>query len=378
MNNPCCDRCGGPTKKNGKTPAGRTRWRCKDPKCGASSSRSYDTRSRDLQTALDWLLSRRTQREHPLPERTLRRRCEILWDLWPVCPVDDVVHDVVHIDGIHLGRKAVALIAMADGHVIGWHIAKSESCASWTSLISRIAPPLAVVCDGCNGMLKAIHAAWPATLIQRCLFHVCMNVTTLTTNHPRLPAGRDLRELAIRLANVRDELQARRWLVDYNAWRVEYRDFLAQKTIRGDGAAEDTHRRLCKARNQLDRHLRENNLFTFLADLGEGHERIPSTNNRIESLNARLREMLRDHRGQSLTHRLHAICWWCQQHTENPEPASSLIDHCYTNEQIARLYEQAWERSPQGRQAVYGIPARYGTGIDWNEFHTSTPYNNTG
>ena len=23
------------------------------------------------------------------------------------------------------------------------------------------------------------------------------------------------------------------------------------------------------------------------------------------------------------------------------------------------------------------FPSRYGTGIDWNEFHTSTPWNNT-
>ena len=26
---------------------------------------------------------------------------------------------------------------------------------------------------------------------------------------------------------------------------------------------------------------------------------------------------------------------------------------------------------------LFGIPARYGTGIDWNEFHTNTRYPNT-
>lgn len=30
----------------------------------------------------------------------------------------------------------------------------------------------------------------------------------------------------------------------------------------------------------------------------------------------------------------------------------------------------------QGTWETYGIPNRYGTGIDWNEFHTATRYPN--
>ena len=33
------------------------------------------------------------------------------------------------------------VIAIADGHVIGWHVARNETCAAWSSLLSRIAPP---------------------------------------------------------------------------------------------------------------------------------------------------------------------------------------------------------------------------------------------
>jgi len=40
------------------------------------------------------------------------------------------------------------------------------------------------------------------------------------------------------------------------------------------------------------------------------------------------------------------------------------------DDRLERLYRQAWERSPQGQYETFGIPARYGTGIDWNEFHT--------
>lgn len=54
-----------------------------------------------------------------------------MWSLWPPVPLVDEVHHVVHVDGIHLHRDAVVLIAVAGGHVIGWHVAKSEKAAAW-------------------------------------------------------------------------------------------------------------------------------------------------------------------------------------------------------------------------------------------------------
>ncbi|PLS23737.1 transposase, partial [Bifidobacterium imperatoris] len=84
-------------KRNGTTSAGRTRWRCKDPGCGSSTSRVYDVKARGLRCGLDWLFSKRSQAEHRLPARTLRRRCELMWSLWPPVPLVDEVHHVVHV-----------------------------------------------------------------------------------------------------------------------------------------------------------------------------------------------------------------------------------------------------------------------------------------
>ena len=96
-----------------------------------------------------------------------------MWGLWPPVPLVDEVHHVVHVDGIHLHRDAVVLIAVAGGHVIGWHVAKSEKAAAWQCLMARIAPPDVLVCDGGGGVLKAAKATWPDTRIQRCLFVFC-------------------------------------------------------------------------------------------------------------------------------------------------------------------------------------------------------------
>ena len=44
-------------------------------------------------------------------------------------PIIDQVHDVIYVDGIHLGRKAVVLIARSDEYVLGWYAARAEKQA---------------------------------------------------------------------------------------------------------------------------------------------------------------------------------------------------------------------------------------------------------
>ena len=151
-----------------------------------------------------------------MPARSLRWANTLMRGLWPPVPLDRSAHDVVHFDGIHLHWKAVVLIAVADGHVIGWHVAGNETCAAWSSLLSRIAPPLAVVCDGGGGVLKALRTVWLSTRVQHCLFHVCMNITELTGLRPRLEAGKSLRKAAVALSRVSDADSAAEWLASYN------------------------------------------------------------------------------------------------------------------------------------------------------------------
>lgn len=147
----------------------RTRWRCGKRGCGASVTHSYDRGAEDVQGFLDWLLSRKTQRDASVPDRTLRRRNGLGWSLWPPCPMDGQVHDVVHLDGIHLGRKAVVPVAYAGGHVIGWYVARRETSAAWMSLMARIGRTLWSSCatgaaasarpSGTHGPAPACNAA---------------------------------------------------------------------------------------------------------------------------------------------------------------------------------------------------------------------------
>jgi hypothetical protein len=147
-------------KRNGTTSKGTTRWRCKIPQCGASRTISHPhSRDQDLEEFLSWLFSKNTQEEASSSARTLRRHVSRYWDYWPKTPLISEHHEWVHVDGIHLGRNAVVLIAVDEtGHVLGWHTARSESSRAWSTLFSRISPPTVLVCDGGSGIRKAMRS----------------------------------------------------------------------------------------------------------------------------------------------------------------------------------------------------------------------------
>lgn len=76
-------------------------------------------------------------------------------------PICDEVHHIVYMDGLWIGRSAVLLIACTDDHIIGCHLARSENAKDWGCLMSRIATPDLLVCDGGGGIEKARRAHWP-------------------------------------------------------------------------------------------------------------------------------------------------------------------------------------------------------------------------
>lgn len=367
MNNPKCATCGAKMKGNGTTKAGTRRWRC--PKCGASSVRRHDRSAKQLAAFLRWLFGKASAAELGTSRSTFWRRTSWVWSVWPIAPFTGEVHDVVFLDGIWLRRKAVVLIAVAGGHVVGWHLARSECAEAWAALMARIPAPAMAVCDGSPGFAKAARAAWPGTRVQRCVFHVAGQVKRCTTLRPRLEAGKELLGIANALLEAKDAESAAAWLLSYHAWRERWAAFLRESAFR-DGKRVYVHERLRKARGALDRLVRDKTLFAFVEMGRERGGEWPSTNNAVESVNARLREMLRHHRGLPLLHRVKAIFWWCYMHTENPLPAAEVLRVMPTDEDVEGLFAAASGGSGRGS----GAPDEYGKGIVWEEFHMPTRF----
>lgn len=111
-------------------------------------------------------------------------------------------------------------------------------------------------------------------------------------------------------------------------------------------------------------------LFTFVEMQQELGSEWPSTNNAVESVNSRIRDMLYLHRGLPLMHRIKAIFWWCYMHTKDPLPAAEILRVMPTDDKVDGLFAAASSRS--GRDD--GAPDEYGNGIVWDEFHMPTEY----
>lgn len=367
MKNITCPACGGETKRNGKTSAGTTRWRCKS--CGASTTQNYDRSTKLFKLFLDWLLSKKRQHEMGMPARTFRRLTSSFWSIWPVAPYCDEIHHVIHVDGIWLGRKAVVLIACTENYMVGWHLARSECASTWAALLVRIAPPDVVVTDGGSGFEKARRAIWPRTRVQRCTFHAFEQVKRQTTTRPKLQAGVELYGIAKDLLQVKDPNGAAIWLASFSNWCTRWDEFLKEKAII-DGKSQYRHERLRRARRGLEKLARAGTLFTYLDDnLVEGGY-VPATNNRIEGgVNRQLRIVLGEHRGLSIDRRIKAIFWWCYLHTECPLPASDILKKMPTDETIASLYRAASDAHGHDE-----LIERWGTAIQWNDLHMDGTY----
>lgn len=302
--------------------------------------------------------------------RTFRRRVGEFWRIWPIASYTGEICDVVFLDGIWIARHIVVLIASTRGHVLAWHLAQSENSEAWAALMLRIPAPTMAVSDGSPGLAKAARAVWPTTRIQRCLFHVFESVKRCTTTRPKLDCGCELYSLARKLLKAKDADSAAVWLSEYATWCAKWERFLREFTLK-DGKKQYTHERLRKARNILNRLVREGTMFTFVELQEEFGGVWESTNNAIEGgVNAQLRKLLRNHSGMTTMHRIKAVFWWCLIHSENSFSPAEILRMMPTDNDVEGLYASASNNDKHDD----GSPEEYGSGIVWNEFHMPTEY----
>lgn len=111
-----------------------------------------------------------------------------------------------------------------------------------------------------------------------------------TTTRPGLQAGVELYGIAGDLMHVGDLNGAAAWLAAFSNWCTAWEGFLKERTV-VDGRSQYKHERLRKARRILKKLCREGTLFAYLDEnLVKGGD-APSTSNKIESNNARIRAL---------------------------------------------------------------------------------------
>nr|WP_307334339.1 IS1249 family transposase [Microbacterium sp. SORGH_AS_1204] len=311
--------CGSKLVKNGRHPSGTQRWRCRP--CGSSTIRRRPdvTRREQLHRFLTWLMGKASQAElaSSRSARSFRRDTAWCWALEPRLPVTGEVHEVILVDGIWIETWCLLIALTTTNTVVGWQWAARESAAAWGALFESIPAPTVVVTDGGSGIRSALALHWPATAIQRCIFHLQLNVTRELTRNPRLRAGKDLRQIALALSGIHTVDDAITWRLTLEAWWKTYGHLLRERTLYDNGHFGYTHKPLHKAWAILHRVAENEHMFTFIR-----HD-APRTTSRLEGLNAQIRHLLRHHRGMPIQHQRRAVEWFLLLH-EVP------IDHAHS------------------------------------------------
>jgi transposase-like protein len=215
---------------------------------------------------------------------------------------------VVLVDGVWIGSWCLLIALSSTNHVLGWQWAARESTAAWEALFTQIPEPMIVVTDGGSGIRSALARTWPTAKIQRCIFHLQMNVTRELTRSPRTEAGRRLRNLAGALSDVHTTDDAIAWRLTLEAWWQRHGHLTRERTMFRNGSWGYTHDKLRKAWGILHRTAQTGHVFTYLDHTN------PRTTSRLEGLNSQIRHLLRNHRGMPLEHRKRAVEWFLLLH----------------------------------------------------------------
>jgi hypothetical protein len=296
--------------KNGRTAAGTQRWRC--PTCGASSTRRRAdvTRRHELEQFLRWLLGKDSQIEASRTSaRTLRRRTAWCWDVHPRLGPIETAHHQVLVDGVWIGTWCLLIAATEKLQVLAWQWCARESIAAWQALFAQIPAPEVVICDGGTGIAAAVHTIWPGTKIQRCLFHVQLNIRQHLTLKPRTDAGRRLLALSRMLSQVHTIQDAIDWQKHLDAWWKAHGHLTKERTYFRNGQWGFTHERLRKAWLLLRKLARSGTLFTYLE-----HSNARTTSPLEGGINSQIRHVLRTHRGMTEEHMKRAAEWFLTLH----------------------------------------------------------------
>lgn len=287
-------------RRDGHTPAGKQRWRCRS--CGQLAVRTRrDTTLRyQSRQFVHWLTGNRSLAEMAgelgCSRQALAARFAPWWSERPQpSPSLSKSCSTLILDGVYLsGRVNAVLIARSPERVHSWSFAERENTDSWMSFLFPLPPPLFVVADGQKGLTEAVSSCFPNAQLQRCLVHAERYARMKLSRNPKTRAGRELWALVRSLWQVRTRRQRRRWVRSYRKWERRHEQFLKQRssspTSRGWWY---THRNVRSARTHIRNALPH--LFLFVR-----YPEVPRTTNHVEGgVNARLKELVRRHRGLS-------------------------------------------------------------------------------
>ncbi|NON70858.1 IS1 family transposase [Corynebacterium ulcerans] len=330
-----CDICGSTLKKNGKTSAGKTRYRCKG--CGASSTatRSGTLHQRQMKAFISWLLG--NSRDKSDVSRTQRRLTSWCWQVPVPQPyMTDKACILVMNDGTFFHSWCL-IVAYNNTHVLGWQWVDKDNKAACTQVYTYFPRPSAVVISGDESTAQAIHSIWPGVPIRRCLSRIKESVYRKTSQAPHTQPAIEIKNLTESLNYVYTPEQAKLWLDRYNSWETTWKELLKHRTDspnpnhnKNNCGWQWTHKELRSIRLMYRTLIKKEELFFQFTEpaITISDVALPYRTSHLgDDISADIKNLFRTHRGITHEHARRMVEWYLNSKTEFPFIPERIIKH---------------------------------------------------
>jgi hypothetical protein len=186
------------------------------------------------------------------------------------------------------------LVCRANSRNLYWKEIKSEKVEYYRTCLDALEAAgfrfQSFIIDGRKGVRDMLLQWYPGIPVQLCQFHQIQTITQKLTKRPKLPAGKELRRIALTLTRAtREEFTA-----SLDQWYEQWSDFLKEKTYSDERKRRwrYKHEKLRSAYFSLRRNLPW--LFTYL-DHPALH--IPNTTNSCDGSFTHWKNKVSLHRG---------------------------------------------------------------------------------
>lgn len=302
--------CNSPkVKRNGKSSQGKQRYLCLVCKRSYIWRFSQPVEQRRFSWFKQWVTEGYSVRELVIMKKTSQSTVKRVIKYWLKQTPYDYNNDFASIrhiilDGTFLKRpRGIYAVMNSETHQLvqtAINVRESARDLLWfyIKLDEAGLKPESATTDGNTQQIKYLRMLWPEIIHQRCIVHVQRQGLSWCRRNPKRTDAKHLRELFLRLTNVKTKQQSQKFIKAVYLWEKRFGPDIEDSPNRGWVFSD-----LLRARSMLLKALP--NLFHYIEN-----PKIARTTNAVEGYFSRVKEHYRLHRGLSKTNRTNYFKWY--------------------------------------------------------------------
>jgi hypothetical protein len=296
-------------KCNGKSSGGKQRYLCLNCKRSFTWRLSKPIEQRRFSWFKLWITEGYSIRELAIIKRVSQSTVKRVIKYWLKQTPNQTFNDfseVKHIilDGTFLKRPRGIYAAMNSEtrKLIYAAVNVRESANDLLDFYSKLSKaglyPESATTDGNTAQMKQLQLIWPEIKLQRCIVHVQRQGLSWCRRNPKRTDAKHLRELLLKLTEVKTKQEALRFVKGFYAWENRFGTGIESSPNRGWVFSD-----IIRARSMVTKALP--NLFHYT-----DNPKIARSTNALEGYFSRVKEHYRLHRGLSKKNKIYYFMWY--------------------------------------------------------------------